>query len=115
MLWLEPAPAAVTGRGRHQYDPDVRPYRAADLEQCAQILDKASTAFGWALVRSTEHLKKSARESPVWDVSFSSAWAGSRDCELPHPAIAWTRARSHGADRTRGRMMVSPAPSVYDY
>jgi hypothetical protein len=76
MLWLEPAPAVVTGRGRHQYDPDVRPYRAADLEQCAQILDKASTAFGWALVQSTEHLKKSARESPVWDVSFSSAMGG---------------------------------------
>jgi hypothetical protein len=38
------------------YDPQVRPYRAADLERCAQMLDKASAHFGWAQVWSQERL-----------------------------------------------------------
>ena len=77
MLWLEPAPAVVTGRGRHQHDPDVAAIPGCKSEeQCAQILDTGSTAFDRALVVSAEHLKKSARESPVWDVSFSSAMGG---------------------------------------
>jgi hypothetical protein len=34
----------------HRYDSRVRPYRAADLERCVQILEKASSDFDWALV-----------------------------------------------------------------
>jgi hypothetical protein len=48
----------------HRYDPDVRPYLASDLEQCAQILEKASAGFDWALVWSPEHLKNQL-ESPL--------------------------------------------------
>jgi hypothetical protein len=48
----------------HRYDPDVRPYRAGDLEQCAQILDKASAGIDWALIWSAEHLKNQL-ESPL--------------------------------------------------
>jgi hypothetical protein len=47
----------------HRYDPDVRPYGASDLEQCAQILDKASDAIDWALVWSPEHLKNQLESS----------------------------------------------------
>lgn len=31
------------------YDPHVRPYQPTDLEQCAQMLDKTSAQFDWAL------------------------------------------------------------------
>ena len=40
----------------HGRDPRVRPYRAADLERCAQLLDKASAGFDWALVWPPEQL-----------------------------------------------------------
>ena len=40
----------------HRYDSHVRPYRAEDLEQCVQILDKASSGFDWALVWPPERL-----------------------------------------------------------
>jgi hypothetical protein len=40
----------------YQYDRHVRPYRAGDLERCAQILNKSSAGFDWALVWSTEGL-----------------------------------------------------------
>jgi hypothetical protein len=38
------------------HDPHVRPYRAADLERCAQILDRASAHFDWAQVWPLEQL-----------------------------------------------------------
>ncbi len=40
----------------HGRDPHVRPYRAEDLEQCAQMLEKASTGFDWAMVWSSKQL-----------------------------------------------------------
>jgi hypothetical protein len=40
----------------HRYDPHVRPYRAGDLERCAQILEKATGSFDWALVWPPEQL-----------------------------------------------------------
>jgi len=40
----------------HGYDPHVRPYGAADLEQCARLLDNASARFDWALVWPPEQL-----------------------------------------------------------
>jgi hypothetical protein len=40
----------------HRYDPHVRPYRAGDLERCAQLLEQASTGFDWALVWPPEQL-----------------------------------------------------------
>jgi hypothetical protein len=40
----------------HRLDPHVRPYRAADLEHCARLLDKTSTGFDWALVWPPEQL-----------------------------------------------------------
>jgi hypothetical protein len=40
----------------HRHDPHVRPYRAGDLERCAQILSKGSADFDWALIWSAEQL-----------------------------------------------------------
>ncbi|MFL6798581.1 MAG: GNAT family N-acetyltransferase [Xanthobacteraceae bacterium] len=39
-----------------QHDPDVRPYRAADLQQCAEIVEQAAAAFDWAMVWSPQEL-----------------------------------------------------------
>jgi GNAT acetyltransferase-like protein len=38
------------------FDPHVRSFRAADLGDCAQLLDKASAGFDWALVWPPEQL-----------------------------------------------------------
>jgi hypothetical protein len=46
------------------YDPHVRRYQIADLERCAQILDKASARFDWARVWAPEQLS-SQLQSPV--------------------------------------------------
>ncbi len=40
----------------HRHDPHVRPYRAGDLERCAQMLEKASAGFDWAMVWSPQQL-----------------------------------------------------------
>jgi len=40
----------------HRHDPNVRPCRAGDLERCAQLLDKASADFDWAVVWSAKRL-----------------------------------------------------------
>jgi hypothetical protein len=37
-------------------DPNVRPYRAGDLARCAQMLDKATANFDWAMVWQPEQL-----------------------------------------------------------
>ena len=42
----------------HRHDPHVRPYRAADLERCAQILDKASAGFDWAMLWPPDQLSR---------------------------------------------------------
>jgi hypothetical protein len=48
----------------HRHDPDVRAFRAEDLQRCAQILDKVSARLDWALVWSPEQLANQL-ESPV--------------------------------------------------
>jgi hypothetical protein len=45
-------------------DPRVRPYRAGDLEQCAQILDRTATDCDWSMVWSRAQLMHRL-ESPV--------------------------------------------------
>ncbi len=40
----------------HGYDPHVRSYRAGDLERCAQMVDKASAGFDWAMVWQPKQL-----------------------------------------------------------
>jgi hypothetical protein len=65
--WERTASRALGGLLRltpHRYDSDVRAYHADDLEQCAQLLDKASAGIDWALVWSAEHLKNQL-ESPL--------------------------------------------------
>jgi hypothetical protein len=42
----------------YRHDPNVRPYHAADLERCVQILAKASSDFDWALVWPPEQLTR---------------------------------------------------------
>jgi hypothetical protein len=42
----------------HRHDPHVRLYRPADLERCAQILDKASAGFDWAMTWPPEQLTR---------------------------------------------------------
>jgi hypothetical protein len=87
MLWLEPP---------LQSSPDAAGinmirtcgHTGLHLEQCAQILDTTSTAFGWALVRSAEHLKNQLESPLSGTFHFRAPWAGSRDGELPLPAIA---------------------------
>jgi hypothetical protein len=41
----------------------VRPYRAGDLQQCAQILDRASSDIDWALIWSAEQLQNQLESS----------------------------------------------------
>jgi hypothetical protein len=41
-----------------RHDPHVRRCRVGDVERCAQMLDKASTDFDWAMVCSAEQLAK---------------------------------------------------------
>jgi hypothetical protein len=40
----------------YQSDPHVRPCRVGDMERCAQMLDKASADFDWAMVCSATQL-----------------------------------------------------------
>ncbi|MFL6798585.1 MAG: GNAT family N-acetyltransferase [Xanthobacteraceae bacterium] len=40
----------------HGRDPHVRPYRTDDLEQCSQIIERASAAYEWVVVWSPEDL-----------------------------------------------------------
>jgi hypothetical protein len=42
----------------YRHDPHVRSYRAADLERCTQILNKASAGLDWALSWSPEELSR---------------------------------------------------------
>ena len=49
----------------HGYDPHVRSYRAGDLERCAQMLDKASIGFDWAMVWQPKQLS-SQLENPAY-------------------------------------------------
>jgi hypothetical protein len=41
-----------------RHDPDVRLYRAGDLQRCAEILEKASAGYEWALLWSPKQLAK---------------------------------------------------------
>src|SRR5262249_23757792 len=49
------------------YDPHVRACRVGDLERCANLLDKASAGFDWAMVWSPERLA-SELEDPFVDI-----------------------------------------------
>src|SRR5712691_4568329 len=49
----------------HGYDPHVRPYRAGDLERCAQMLDEAAVGFDWAMVWQPKQLS-SQLENPAY-------------------------------------------------
>jgi hypothetical protein len=40
----------------YRHDPDVRDYRAGDIERCAQLLENASASLDWALVWSPRQL-----------------------------------------------------------
>jgi hypothetical protein len=46
------------------HDPDVRPYRTGDLQQCAQILHKATANLDWSLLWPLTQLANQL-ESPV--------------------------------------------------
>jgi hypothetical protein len=48
-----------------RYDPHVRAYRAGDLDRCAQILEKASAGFDWALVWSPKQLANQLENGPA--------------------------------------------------
>jgi hypothetical protein len=50
----------------HRHDPHVRPCRTGDLERCAQMLDKASAAFDWAMVWSSNRLANEF-EDPAYE------------------------------------------------
>jgi hypothetical protein len=47
------------------YDPHVRLYRPADLNRCAEMLDKSSTNFDWAMVWTPQELA-SQLENPEY-------------------------------------------------
>jgi len=49
----------------HAYDPRVRAYRKSDLERCAQMLDRYSAGFDWAMVWQPQQLA-SQLENPAY-------------------------------------------------
>jgi hypothetical protein len=51
----------------HASDPRVRPYRAADLERCAQLMDKCCADFDWAIVWGAGQLAHELKD-PAYDI-----------------------------------------------
>jgi Acetyltransferase (GNAT) domain len=51
-------------------DPHVRPYRAADLERCAQMLDKTTAGFDWAVVWQPTELSSQLENSAYRTLVF---------------------------------------------
>jgi hypothetical protein len=49
----------------HKYDPHVRPYRAGDLDRCAQMLEKSTAGFDWAMAWQPEQLSAQL-ENPAY-------------------------------------------------
>jgi hypothetical protein len=49
----------------YKQDPHVRPYRAGDLERCAQILEKSTAGFDWAMAWQPEQLSAQL-ENPAY-------------------------------------------------
>jgi hypothetical protein len=54
----------------HRYDPHVRPYRAGDLDRCAQMLERFTAGFDWAMVWQPEQLSAQLENSEYQTLVF---------------------------------------------
>ncbi len=90
----------LTGRALHPLlpltpfgpDPNVRPYRPADLEQCAQILGRASDSFDWAMLLTPTQLTRQL-ECPA-----GGTWIFERDGSV-QGMVNYYCAAMHGRER----------------
>ena len=78
----------------YRHDRDVRPYRAGDLERCAQLVEKASAGFDWALVWSPDQLANQLENPASGTLVFERA--GRIDGMVNYHCLWW-----HGREPIR--------------
>jgi hypothetical protein len=83
---------------RSKPDPHVRPYRPADLEQCAQLLDRASARLDWATLMTREQLTRQL------EYAAGGAWLFEREGRI-QGLVSYHCAAMHGRERILGAVI----------